>query len=152
MFASVLMLAVLSSDAPRAMQTPAAAPKPELVLQTGQSTVSHLAFSPDGRLLASGGFYDNALHLWEVSTGFQVRRLEPTAASGDFGQLGVSAVAFGPANRLVAAGFMDGGAAALGDRDRAQGPGVRRTAWRFHYRDDLRRVRPRREVAHRKHR
>ena len=111
MLGSVLMVAVLSSSAPRAMQIPAAASRPELVLQTGQSTVSQVAFSADGRLIASGGFNDNAVHLWEVASGFQLRTLESTASSGDFGQLGVSAIAFGPANRLVAAGFMDGGAA-----------------------------------------
>src|SRR5262245_2728111 len=105
---AITLLCLLSAPAPRAMQAPAAQ-KPELVLPA-QTTVNHLAFSPDGRLLASGGLSDNALHLWEVATGFQVRTLDASVGGGEYGQSGVTAIAFGPGNRYVAAGYFDGSA------------------------------------------
>jgi WD40 repeat protein len=42
---------------------------PELILQIGVSwSASNVAFSPDGRLLASMDFMAGSIKLWEVST------------------------------------------------------------------------------------
>jgi len=81
---------------------------PELILQTGQSApVRSMAFSPDGKLLASGGFGELAIHLWELSTGRQLRLL--TGHTGGIGvsSSGVTALEFSPDSRLLAAGYSD---------------------------------------------
>lgn len=52
---------------------PVFAQRAELVVQTGHTSgVSSLAFSPDGKLLASGS-YDKTIKVWDVSTGRQLR-------------------------------------------------------------------------------
>jgi parallel beta-helix repeat protein len=61
--------------------------------------VRSVAFSPDGRLLASGS-YDNTIKLWEVASGREVRTL--TGHTGD-----VTSVAFSPDGRLLASGSVD---------------------------------------------
>jgi WD40 repeat protein len=47
------------------------AQKPELVVQTGHSTdlIFYLAFSPDGKMLASAGFFDPNVKIWHIETG-----------------------------------------------------------------------------------
>ena len=52
-----------------------------------------MAFSPDGRLLASGG-YDETVRLWDRATGDCLRTLTAHTA--------VQAVAFSPDGRLLA--------------------------------------------------
>jgi WD40 repeat protein len=59
------------------------------------NTVRSVAFSPDGRLLASGSD-DETIKLWEVATGSLVRTLEDTND--------VNSVAFSPDGRLLAPG------------------------------------------------
>ena len=48
----------------------------ELVVQTGHtSIVNSVAFSPDGKIVASGGS-DNSIKLWSVKTGQMLKSLE----------------------------------------------------------------------------
>ena len=73
---------------------------PELVLQTGHNRgVNALAFSPDGRWLASA-MNDKSFKVWEVKTGFEVRTL-----SGHSGE--IKALAFSPDGKLIASGADD---------------------------------------------
>jgi hypothetical protein len=77
----------------------------ELIGRCGGNTNCHLwyclAFSPDGRLLATGPYnYDDGVHLWEVATCQEVARL-----GGHHG--GVTALAFSPDGRSLASGGGD---------------------------------------------
>ena len=58
-----------------------------------------VAFSPDGRTLASGG-YDNIIHLWDVWTGKPKKTLKGHTR-------GVSTVAFSPNGKILASGSWD---------------------------------------------
>lgn len=56
---------------------PVFAQKPELVVQTGHSTdkIYHIKFSPDGKMLATAGWYDQNVKLWSVETGKEIASL-----------------------------------------------------------------------------
>src|SRR2546425_10392797 len=75
--------------------------RPELVLQTGHAKrVDGIAFSPDGRLLASGSA-DNTIKLWDTASKREVRTL-----TGHTGW--IKAVAFRPDGQWLASGAIDG--------------------------------------------
>ncbi|HSB61473.1 MAG TPA: WD40 repeat domain-containing protein, partial [Vicinamibacteria bacterium] len=71
----------------------------ERVLSGHTERVTSVAFSPDGRSLATGSS-DFTVRLWEVETGSAVRTLAGHASS-------VLSVAFSPDGRLVASGSED---------------------------------------------
>ena len=58
-----------------------------------------LAFSPDGRMLACGG-YDKQITLWSISSGVRLNTLKGHTSS-------VDAIAFSPDGRLLASGSQD---------------------------------------------
>jgi WD40 repeat protein len=62
--------------------------------------VQALAFSPDGRMLASGAWYQGTIRLWEVATGRERCQL-----SGHLGR--VLALVFSPDGNLLASGSED---------------------------------------------
>jgi len=77
---------------------PSIVPVPNLGL-TALPAIPAIAFSPDGRYLASGGL-DKSIHIWEVGTGREVRKLEGHGAV-------VASVAFNPDGRYLASGSHD---------------------------------------------
>jgi WD40 repeat protein len=86
---------------PLASEIQKAAPSPglpESVPQAGHSeTVTSVAFSPDGKTLASGSL-DSRIKLWDVSTGKELRTL--------IGHR-VTSVAFSPSGQTLANGNLD---------------------------------------------
>ncbi len=70
------------------------------VIHGHSETVQAVAFSPDGRTLATGG-WDKAVHLWWVADGEPVRSLEGHERY-------VSSVAFSPEGQLLASSSADG--------------------------------------------
>src|ERR1700730_5051339 len=69
---------------------------PQLQLQTGHiDKINSVSFSPDGKLLASGGD-DQKVKLWEVSTGNELRSFSTRDE--------INSVAFSPDGNLLAAG------------------------------------------------
>lgn len=62
-----------------AVQAVSAPDRPELVMQMGHTLPPEVAFSPDGRLLATGAHADT-VKLWEVSTGRVLRTLHGAQA------------------------------------------------------------------------
>ncbi len=84
-------------DAPRG---PLESDRPELIVQTGHGKrADGIAFSPDGRLVATSG--DDALvKIWDAGAGYELRSLAHIAAA--------RAVAFSPDGSRLAAGAFDG--------------------------------------------
>jgi len=72
---------------------------PRLVLSGHESLVTSLAFSPDGRFLASGS-WDRTIKIWNPVTGENLRTLD----MGDSRKDPVEAVAFSPDGKILAAG------------------------------------------------
>jgi WD40 repeat protein len=61
--------------------------------------VTSVAFSPDGRLIASGS-KDKTIKLWDVKTGEEIRTLKGHSSW-------VNSVTFSPDGRLIASGSED---------------------------------------------
>jgi WD40 repeat protein/uncharacterized caspase-like protein len=68
--------------------------RPPLVTMNAESEIQSLAFSPDGRMLATSGM-DQSVYLWDVGSGKRIRELEGHLDS-------VKSVAFSPDGRQIA--------------------------------------------------
>jgi WD40 repeat protein len=90
----LLMVGLLGSSPLAAGE---AAVKPKFILKGHKDLLRALAFSPDGKLLASGS-NDGSIRLWDVVEGKEIRVL------GKYGGYGLG-LAFTPDGKMIAAGL-----------------------------------------------
>src|SRR5258708_20012679 len=88
----VALIAVVLTKSAHAQQ-------PQLVLETGPGFVKSMAFSPDGKTLASSG-RDHSTTLWDVTSGHPLRTLDAHRASA-------GSVAFSPHAPILPQGSDD---------------------------------------------
>jgi WD40 repeat protein len=96
-FLNVVVLGAIGAYLAFPASTSAQAPRPKAVLRGHKDYVEGLAFSPDGKVLASGS-WDKTIKLWDVKTGKNTTTLKP---AGDFW---CCSVAFSPDGKKLAAG------------------------------------------------
>lgn len=76
------------------------------VLRLGSSRLKHIerantvAFSPDGKVLASGGYYEQVIRLWDPQTGKSLGEFEISAKA----DVGVLSLVFSPDGKWLAVG------------------------------------------------
>lgn len=88
-------------QAPPSSEPPADAQKPDRVFENGHlAAVTALAFSPDGRWIASGS-QDKTIRIWDVTTGHEQRVLKGHSNP-------VTALAFSPDGQWLASSSEDG--------------------------------------------
>src|SRR5262245_10104100 len=88
---------LISSQKSEELQTNA----PELIVPTGHlKSIVSLAFSPNGALLASIGWQEHVVKLWDVTTGQMLRTLTAREQQGH--------LAFSPDGNLLASGGSQG--------------------------------------------
>jgi len=75
----------------------------DTVLDPGGKAVNSVAFSPDGKTLATGDA-NGSINLWDIATG-NTSAIMTDPASGD---QGVGAVAFSPDGQILAVGDTNG--------------------------------------------
>lgn len=94
----ITLMSLLCAFAALIAIVPAFAQKPELVVQAGHSMIiTSLTFSPDGKLMASGGGMDRRVALWDVTTGKELRALRGHSGC-------VMALCFSPDGKMLASG------------------------------------------------
>ena len=74
------------------------------LLDTTSRVVWALAFSPDGRLLASGGYKDATISLWDIQTGTLLETFDGHTRETIMPDHGVSEIAFSPDGKTLASG------------------------------------------------
>jgi WD40 repeat protein len=78
--------------------SPLSAQEPKFTLKGHSHDVSSVAFSPDGKTLASGGL-DDTIKLWDVATGKEQVTLKTHTA--------VLSIAYSPDGKMLASGSND---------------------------------------------
>ena len=74
------------------------------LLDTASSVLWTLAFSPNGRLLASGGYKDSTISLWDVQTKTLLGAFDGHTRDTRAQNHGVSTIAFSPDGKTLASG------------------------------------------------
>ena len=74
------------------------------LLDTASSVLWTLAFSPNGRLLASGGYKDSTISLWDVQTKTLLGAFDGHTRDTRAQNHGVSTIAFSPDGKSLASG------------------------------------------------